>query len=164
MRAYSHRRRPLLKLRRRQWRQMIAELGRRGAGSSEAGAFLLARRGETRVRRIEYYDDLDPGCLQGNINFAGWAFSKLWDICETEGLTVVADVHTHPGNHVHQSAIDRDNPMISRVGHVALIVPDLAARPVRPREAGVHQYAGDDGWTSWFGSDAAARLSIRRWT
>lgn len=154
----------LLRLKREQWRNLIEELGRRGEGRRESGAFLLAPRSErSLVTRIEYYDDLDPRCLTGNIHFHGLAFSKLWDICDSEGLVVVADVHTHPGASVRQSAIDMENPMVARAGHIALIVPHLATRSVRPRQVGVHQYAGDEGWASSFGREAAARIGVKRW-
>lgn len=155
--------RPLIELSRRQWRTLIKELRRRGERRRESGAFLLGRRdGDRRVVHIEYFDDLDPGCLRGHIHIDGRAFSKLWDLCESEDLSVLADVHTHPGRSVGQSSIDRENPMISCPGHVALIVPHLAARRVRPRDVGVHEFDGDDGWRSSFGRDAAARVSVRR--
>ena len=115
------------------------------------------------MTRIEFFDDLDPNCLKGHIHIDGRAFSKLWDICESEGLVVTADIHTHPGKSVRQSTIDMENPMVARAGHVALIVPHLATRDMHPRQVGIHQYEGDNGWTSWFGKDAAARLSVRRW-
>ena len=153
-----------LRFKRRQWRGLIKELGRRGDGRREAGAFLLAPSGDkTRVSRIEYFDDLDPNCLTGNIHFDGPAFSKLWDICEQQGLVVTADIHTHPGRSVRQSTIDVENPMVARAGHIALIVPHLAARAVRPGQVGMHRYEGNDGWTSWFGKEATARLSVRGW-
>ena len=143
---------------------MMRELGRRGAGHREAGAFLLASRNDRcRVRRVEYFDDLDPNCLNGNVHFDGRAFSRLWDICEREGLVVVGDVHTHPSRHVRQSVTDQDNPMVARAGHMALIVPELAVRRVRPRRVGVHQYHDDGSWMSWYGWDAAVRLSVRGW-
>lgn len=143
---------------------MINDLGRRGEGRVESGAFLLAPRvDKSRVSRIEYFDDLDPHCLKGHIHIDGRAFSRLWDICEQGGLVVAADVHTHPGRSVRQSTIDIENPMVARRGHIALIVPHLATRNVRPRQVGVHRYEGDDGWTSWFGKDAATRLSVRGW-
>ena len=164
MTIWASRPSPFLRFRRRQWRSLIKELGRRGEGRREAGAFLLTRpEGKQRVSRIEYFDDLDPHCLKGHIHFDGRAFSKLWDICEQRGLVVAADVHTHPGRSVRQSAIDIENPMVARAGHIALIVPHLATHAVHPRQVGVHQYAGDDGWTSWFGKEAAARLSVRSW-
>ena len=146
------------------WQEMIEELGRRGLdGRREAGAFLLASRdgGECCVVRTVYFDDLDPNCLVGNIHIRSLGFSKLWDLCEREGLRVLADVHTHPGSSVAQSSIDRENPMIARVGYLALIVPYYGTRPVTAREIGVHEYRGDLGWVSWFGSSAQRVLRIR---
>lgn len=162
--AFRRSRQPLLMFQRKQWRDLIRGLGRRGEGRREAGAFLLAPRQPTsRVTHIEYFDDLDPDCLRGNILIDGRAFSRLWDICERDNLIVAGDVHTHPGASVQQSTIDRDHPMIARAGHVALIIPHLAVGGVHPRRIGVHEYQGDDGWVSWFGRDAAARISVRRW-
>lgn len=160
-------RRPLLKLRRRQWRDLIEELHRRSEGRRECGAFLLAHRGRPRqVSRIVYYDDLDPQCLLAatHIHINGHSYSRLWDICEAEDLIVAADVHTHPGTSVHQSTTDRESPMVARNGHIALILPNFAAPPITARGVGVHRYAGDDGWQSWFGHRAARRLAIRMWT
>lgn len=160
----EHPTQPLLTMKRRLWRDLIRELGRRGKGRRESGAFLLARPGEDhRVVRVKYYDDLDPECLRGHIHLDGLAFDRLWEVCATEGLRVVADVHTHPGRAVRQSAIDRDNPMIALPGHIALIIPNLATRRVHARQIGVHEYRGDAGWISWYGREAAARVSLRRW-
>ena len=72
------------------------------------------------MTKSAYYDDLDPGCLVGNIHIRAAGFSKLWDLCDVESLRVVADIHTHPGASVAQSSIDRANPMIAREGHLAL--------------------------------------------
>jgi proteasome lid subunit RPN8/RPN11 len=156
-------RRALLRMRRAEWESMIFELRRRGGGSRESGAFLLAdRAGDRRtITRVVYMDDLDPGCLTGGISFNGLAYSKLWDICDARQLTVAGDAHTHPGPGVRQSSIDAENPMIAHDGHVALIIPHFAARPVRAREVGVHRYDGQ-GWQTWTGTAAGQRLFIRR--
>ena len=153
----------LLRMRRPDWEAMIGELARRGAGRRESGAFLLCdHAGEPRtVTRVVYLDDLDPNCLTGGIELDGLAYSRLWDICDAEGRRVIGDIHTHPGASVHQSGIDAANPMIALVGHVALIVPRFAQRPVDAREVGVHRYDGD-GWKTWTGKAAARRLLIRR--
>lgn len=155
----------LLRVRRKDWVSLVRELGRRGGGEREAGAFLLANQdGDHRtVSKIVYLDDLDPQCLQGDIHFDGRAYSKLWDLCEDENILVIGDVHTHGGRSVGQSSVDASNPMIARDGHVALIVPYLAKKVVSPGEVGVHRYQGTRGWTSWTGADAAARLYVRRW-
>jgi proteasome lid subunit RPN8/RPN11 len=150
-------------MRRSDWNSMVAELGRRGRGNRESGAFLLGdRSGDGRtVTRVVYLDDLDPNCLQGGIEFDGLAYSKLWDLCDAEQRVVIADVHTHPKQWVGQSGIDAENPMVAQKGHVAVIVPNFASRPVQASEVGVHRYDGR-GWISWTGQDAEQRLFIRR--
>lgn len=142
---------------------MIAELGRRGRGNRESGAFLMAERSGDRrtVVRVVYLDDLDPHCLTGGIEFDGLAYSKLWDICDAEKRVVIGDIHTHPGHCVQQSGIDAENPMVAQKGHVAVIVPDFAARMIETHEVGVHRYDGR-GWQTWTGRDAARRLFVRR--
>lgn len=153
----------LLRIRRRDWLAMLAELKRRGHGEIESGAFLLASQkdGDRQVTRVVYYDDLDPNCLQGGIHFDGLAYSKLWALCRSEELTVIADVHTHPRHWVQQSEIDKGSPMVAQKGHVALIVPNFAQGDISAEAVGVHQYDGTS-WTSWTGSDASRRLFIRR--
>ena len=145
------------------WREMVEELGRRSRGGTrEAGVFLLAPAEEEarRVARVAYFDDLDPECLVGNIHIRASGFSRLWDLCDSESLRVIADIHTHPGSSVAQSCTDRTNPMIAREGHIALIVPHYGTRPVQAREVGVHEYRGDHGWASWFGWRAGRVLRI----
>ena len=146
------------------WQETVQELGRRSLGGRrESGAFFLAKAGEgvPIVVRAAYFDDLDPECLVGNIHIRASGFSRLWDLCDAEGLRVVADMHTHPSSSVAQSPIDRANPMIAREGHLAIIVPHYGTRSVQAREVGVHEYRGDRGWASWFDSRAERVLRIR---
>ena len=143
---------------------MHIELRQRGLnGSREAGAFLLGTRlGNKRsITKAVYFDDLDPGSLVGSIHFRGHGYSKLWDICEAERLQVLGDVHTHPGTSVTQSSIDRANPMIARVGHIALVLPHYGTRPISAREVGVHEYHAELGWKCWFGKRAESILRLR---
>ena len=146
------------------WHGLIDELGRRGGGVRESGAFILAspHPGPSTAQRIVYFDDLDPGCLNGGISMRGSAFGDLWKICRTEHLRVAADVHTHPGELVSQSHIDRANPMVASNGHVSIIVPDLASRSTAPRECGVHIYQGAHRWSSHLGDQAARVLYVGR--
>ena len=133
------------------WRRLLAGLRARGLGGSrESGAFLLGRtwRGRTRVLAFVLYDDLDPNCLEtGIVRFDGRHFGRLWDLCREGGLSVVADVHTHPGS-PDQSCSDRDHPMISQAGHLALILPRFAAAPVRRGEIGIYRYLGSKRWSA----------------
>jgi proteasome lid subunit RPN8/RPN11 len=133
------------KISRRRWKHLLSELARRGQDRWESGAFLLSERGTNAVTAVAFYDDLDPNCLTGGISFASAGFTDLWRICRSEGLTVVADVHTHPGTRVMQSDIDATNPMIARVGHVAIIVPSYG-RADSIQQCGVNLYLGSHRW------------------
>lgn len=149
------------KISRHRWRRLLAELRRRGAGHRESGAFLLVARGNDRVVRVAYYDDLDAHCLTGGISFATSGFTELWRICGEENLRVVADVHTHPGTWVQQSEIDATNPMMARVGHVAMIVPSYGgARSIG--ECGVHIYLGSRRWIAVPADESALIVDVYR--
>ena len=156
-------RRSLLRMRQADWNALVAELGARGHGQIESGAFLLANQGgdQRLVSRVVYYDDLDPRCLQGGIHFDGLAYSKLWELCRAEHRTVVGDVHTHPGSWVEQSDVDSGSPMVAQKDHIALIVPGFSRGPVAPHRVGVHRYDGRE-WASWTGKEAAQHLFVRR--
>lgn len=70
------------------------------------------------------------------------SFAKLWEVCRAEGLSVVADVHTHragPG----QGRSDRTNPMMALWGHIALSVPRIATGNPRPRSPDLYVYEGN---------------------
>lgn len=147
------------------WQEMIGELGRRGLdGRREAGCFLLASAlGNQRVvTTVAYFDDLDPSCLVGCIHFRQSGYRMLADLCSKEFLRVVADVHTHPSTSVSQSDIDQTHPMISRTGHIAIIVPHYGMRFVTARAVGVHEYRAQCGWRSWFGREAVRILRIKK--
>jgi len=102
-----------------------------------------------KVRRIEqflFYDDVDPTCFaHGIVEFDGSRFGTVWQKCREAKQTVVADVHVHPG-HYAQSPSDKYNPMIAEAGHLALILPDFAARARLPGKIGVHEYLGARKW------------------
>lgn len=130
------------------WFKLVAALRERGHGRRESGAFLLGHRIGQRRRVIDFalYDDLDPHCLdEGFVRFDGRHFGKLWDICQRQGMAVVADVHTHPGGE-QQSTSDRANPMIAQTGHLALILPRFAAGPLPRSDIGIYRYLGARSW------------------
>ena len=133
------------------WWRLRCALRQRGHGASrESGAFLIGRTEEGRRRILDFvlYDDLDPHCLDaGIVRFDGRHFGALWALCKARSLSVVADVHVHPGG-AGQSDSDRDHPMISQAGHIALILPNFAASP-QPRTAlGIYRYLGGKRWAT----------------
>lgn len=158
------RRQSLLRLHRHTWEELLTQLAQRGCGRRESGAFLFGKRSTPKtVTGFVLYDDLDPECLTGGIEFHGIGYHHLSEYCQEHGVRVMADVHTHPGNGVGQSPIDSSHPMIARDGHVALIVPNFARGIIRPRSVGVHRYRADNGWDTWRDREATRRLYVGRW-
>ena len=85
------------------------------------------------------------------------AFPKLWEWCCSQGVKVVADVHTHPGG-PRQSPSDRAHPMVLLAGHVALIIPRFARGSPRPRDASFNVYKGAGRWDSFYQRAAEALI------
>lgn len=145
------------------WKRLLTGLRNHGRGRGESGAFLLGRRdadGRARILDFVLYDDLDPHCLDsGTVHFDGRYFSELWAICDAQNLTVVADVHTHPGG-AGQSGSDQAYPMIARAGHLALILPNYARDPVKRPEIGIYRYGGAKRWDAVPSDRRRAFLSI----
>ncbi len=130
------------------WRRLKEKLRERGRRRGESGAFLLGRRdgGSARIVDFVLYDDLDPHALDsGIVRFDGRYFSDLWAICKSRGVTVVADVHVHPGRS-DQSDSDHNHPMISQAGHIALILPRFATGAQPRRDIGIYRYLGGKKW------------------
>jgi len=133
---------------RHKWRWIISELNRRGERKNEAGVFLLGvqTRGRLEVTDTVFYDDLDPNAYSTGVCILnGEAFGRLWALCRQRQLTVIADVHTHPGIAL-QSLSDKTNPMVARSGHIAIIIPSFASKPFRPDELGIYEYRGNHQW------------------
>ncbi|QQE77287.1 Mov34/MPN/PAD-1 family protein [Alicyclobacillus sp. SO9] len=150
-----------------QWRDLIADLNARSAGERESGAFLLGRIRDNGRRIIQdsvLYDDLDATALEsGGIYLRSSAYPRLWAICRERNMSVVADVHTHPGAFVQQSSIDQEHPMISQRGHIAIVLPHYGRTPEDPRFAGIYRYIGSHQWeTLQTGRGKAKAIHVRR--
>jgi hypothetical protein len=153
---------PMLRLSWSFWTDVTCELHRRTEGSHESGAFLLGRRsGSEREATVAvYYEELDPHAYESGVCVLhADAFGRLWDRCAASGLSVVADAHVHPHG-AGQSKADRQNPMIARPGHLALILPNMAEAPVRLASIGVYEYLGDHQWRAHAGPLVAGVLKI----
>jgi len=133
------------------WRSLIKSLRQRGRGIHESGAFLLGQDGTNKITTFVLYDDLDPHCLdEGIVIFKGYGFTPLWKLCEEKRIRVMADIHTHGNMRVFQSEADKDHPMISKNGHIALILPNFAQNHfLNLKGMGIYEYRGDNQWQSW---------------
>lgn len=133
-----------------QWWRITSELRRRGAGVRESGAFLLGHRKQRKnvIQQAVFYDDIDPNALNtGIVHLSGPALSRVWKICREVDMEVLADVHTHPRG-AKQSHSDQHHPMISKMGHVAIILPEYAQRRFSFCRIGVYRYTGSKKWTT----------------
>lgn len=144
------------------WRKLSRELHTRGEERRESGAFLLGRveKGRARIEKIVPYDDLDPHCLDsGIIDFAAKYLGAVSEICRQTGLSLVADVHTHPGA-PWQSETDRIHPANPKKGHIAFIVPCYARHLCAPEELGIYHYQGRHNWQQHEGKAARRFLLL----
>jgi proteasome lid subunit RPN8/RPN11 len=146
---------------------MIFQLRKWGAGKGESGAFLLGGRHDGRGRVTAYicYDDLDPQALRsGAVTFHAEGYAALWHYCRREKVEVLADVHTHPGESVQQSGIDRTHPMVPVVGHIATILPNYARTPWWSLKAvGVYEYLGNFKWRTHDEPEKCRRIKLTIW-
>lgn len=156
---------PKLIIPRRRWLGLLAELHRRGRNRHESGAFLLGSI-DGRRRQVEdvvFYDELDRHAYASGVCILeADSFETLWGHCRTTGLSVVADIHTHPGA-AGQSRSDRENPMVARAGHLALIAPGFARGAIWRHQLGVYRYTGAHQWTDFSGWKARSILKTGTW-
>ena len=153
---------PCLRMGRGLWSHLTEELHRRTEGRHESGAFLLGQRTEAgrEARELVFYDDLDARAYDSGICILhADAFGRLWERCTATGLAVIADAHVHPRG-AGQSRVDRENPMIARPGHLALIFPLMARAPVRRWSVGLYEYLGEHRWRPHGGRDVARVLKV----
>jgi proteasome lid subunit RPN8/RPN11 len=122
----------------------------------------LGRPGSRRVTRFLCYDDLDETALDsGIIQVHATAFVRLWEICQSESLKVLADIHTHPSDWTGQSESDRTHPMVAHPGHVALILPNFAEPNHRALGgASIYEYLGDHRWKAWPAKSGLVKITL----
>ena len=153
---------PLLEVPAVLWAELMAHLSAQGAGVRESGAFLLGLETDAGrvVLRFLPYEQLQADAFSHDyVSLKADSFAKLWEVCRAAGMTVVADVHTHPFG-PGQSRADRTNPMVALKGHIALIVPRFAKGNPRPRDLGLYVYQGNHQWTSYSGSNVCRLLRL----
>jgi proteasome lid subunit RPN8/RPN11 len=142
------------------WKALMHDLWIRGSEERESGAFLLATRQQRSVvRHWISYADFDPEVqYRDYVKLETPAFGRLWDLCDQRSLEVLADVHTHPESPL-QSESDRQHPMVSIPGHIALIVPNFARGDIAPVDVTFNLYRGDGRWASYRRREAAALIA-----
>lgn len=153
---------PLLESSAQLWAELIEHLRLQGGGVRESGAFLLGRKTDSGRVMTHFlpYEQLQTDALHDDyVSLTAASFARLWDLCRTEGLSVVADMHTHRLG-VGQSRSDRANPMVAITGHIAFIVPRFAQGKVRLQDLGMYVYEGNHKWVAYSGSDVGRLVRL----
>lgn len=153
---------PLLEAPAQIWACLVEHLRLQGAGVRESGAFLLGGKTDAgrTVMGFVPYEQLQADALNEDfVQLTAASFARLWDLCRREGLSVVADMHTHRFG-AGQSRSDCENPMVALAGHIAFIVPRFALGHVRLRDLGMYVYEGNHNWAAYSGFDVEALVRI----
>jgi proteasome lid subunit RPN8/RPN11 len=140
-------------------------LQRRSQGAQETACVWLGNQdGEREIAtEIVFLDDL-PGTVGRRLQHrtSREAVRILIDRARELGLTIVGDVHTHPGQWVDLSEVDRAHPIEYRIGLLALVFPSFAQGSPWLDGVGVHEYLGSGQWTRFEGDDVASRLQLEQ--
>ena len=144
------------------WLTLLCELKCKGEDKRESGAFLLGKKGSRKVCHYVCYDELyEDAFRSGCIVLERMAWVRLWDICLKNEMQVLADIHTHPLEWTGQSSSDMQNPMISQLGHIAMIAPCYAKYWWRGlRGIGIHEYKGNNTWQDWSVNSGRVRFVL----
>lgn len=144
------------------WISLLRALKNKGGSKSESGAFLLGKLGTKKVCHYICYDDLDENALKkGIITLDKITWVRLWKFCSQNKLQVLADIHTHPSKWTGQSPSDMQYPIVSQVGHLALIAPYYAKYWWHGLHGvGIYEYKGNYKWKQWPSTSGKVRLVL----
>ena len=75
------------------------------------------------------------------------------------GLTLVAQIHSHPGDAYH-SETDDEFAVMTRVGGLSIVVPDFAREDFTLTGAAVHRLGPDGTWSRLSNDEAVALIHV----
>lgn len=76
-----------------------------------------------------------------------------------QGLTLVAQLHSHPTDAYH-SETDDALPIVATVGGLSLVAPDFARRPFSLADYAVYRLTPEDGWVELANDEVRALIVI----
>jgi proteasome lid subunit RPN8/RPN11 len=145
------------------WTTTWYGLQRRSAGENEAACVWLGTRSPHLERALEvvYLDDL-PGTVGRRLQHrtSRQAVDMMLELARTKRMSIVGDLHTHPGEWVDLSEVDREHPIEYRVGLLALVIPSFGRGGADLTRTGVHEYAGAGRWNTFESHDHGTRIEI----
>ena len=154
---------PVIVIPTRLWELTWARLAQDSQGVRESACVWAGERLKDRwiVQEVAFLDDL-CGVRASRLQHRTTrpALEHLFTRLRTGGWQVVADVHTHPGNWVDLSPVDRRHPIEHRIGLVAMVLPQYAAGCPSRDHIGVHDYEGSYQWRRWTHAEVLERLAF----
>lgn len=125
-----------------------AGLNRIGRGATEAVAVWGGTRGSQIevVKKVYYIDQGGVLRRQRLHRIPAEEINNLFSRLRADGLSIIADVHTHPSEWVGLSPVDEANPTEFRIGFVSVVIPSFGSGTASVREIGFHVYEGDGEW------------------
>ena len=143
----------------RVWSGLVA----RSDGHRESAAILLGRSDGSDDFALDavFHHDLDDDRGEAlYVELTELGKTRLYDRLAAQAQRIVALVHTHPGNWVGLSEVDRENQICSRVGVWSIVLPNYAAGPMKmPASWGIHARLSK-GWSTVQSKDVAQHIVI----
>ena len=121
----------------------ISEFGACGAGRRECVVYWLARQSDPD-RVVEVAHPRHTSSAFGYAVDGGWLTEFFFRLAD-DGLTAVAQTHTHPGECVDHSNTDDEFVLVPSPGFVSIVLPDFARHFERGRCA-VHVLDASGAW------------------
>lgn len=132
----------------RLWSETIEGLRKRSKGREAACIWGGYRRpGVQEVKEVFFLDDLVgvKGFARRH-NVPRVALDQLFEMLRDKKLSIIADLHTHPGAWVGLSPVDMSHPLEYRIGMIMAVIPYYAAMSIGLGNIGVHEYHGSGRW------------------
>jgi hypothetical protein len=85
--------------------------------------------------------------------------AKLDDWLYDEQLTLLCQMHTHPGEAYHSTADDQ-NCIVTSVGGISIVIPDFASDHISLDNWAVYRLGRDSGWSELSSKEVHALIEI----
>jgi hypothetical protein len=96
----------------------------------------------------------------GGVHVSPEQAGVLYQNCSERGLTLLAQMHSHPGSAFH-SSIDERSPHSPVIGFVSIVVPNFAIQlPTDVSGWAVYEQTEYERWRKWKPTENEARISI----
>jgi len=146
------------------WKETIYGLRVRGEEKNESACIWAGQRSpvQNEVQEVIFLDDI-AGVMGRELfhRVPTFAIDKLFSTLREKGLSIIADIHTHPENWVGLSWIDMEHPLEYRVGFLMIVLPYYASTEIQLKDIGVHEYQGNGKWRELHVAEIRRRIIIK---